>query len=49
MGISLTVTKPFAKKCLLLCKLVGKYVRAKVMAAFRHKNQLDALIQFPYV
>ena len=47
MAIGLTVTKPFAEKYPPLCTLIVKCVHAKVMAAFlRHKNQLDALIQF---
>ena len=46
MAIGLTGTKPFAEKCRSLGTLIDKCVHAKVMAAFfRHKNQLDALIQ----
>ena len=33
-----------------LCTRIGKLIHAKVMAVlFRHKNQLDALIQFTYI
>ena len=50
MAIGLTVAKPLAEKCPSLCRLIGKCVHAKVMAAFfRHKNQHDALIQFAYI
>ena len=50
MTIVLTVTKPFVEKCPSLCTLIGKFVHAKVMAAFfRHVNQHDALIQFAYI
>ena len=49
MAIGLTVTKTFAEKCRSLCTLIGKCVHAKVMAAFRHKNQLDAPIQSAYI
>ena len=49
MVIGLTVTKPLAVKFRSLCTLVGKSMHAKVMAVFRHKIQLDVLIQFPYI
>ena len=50
MAIGLTVTKPFAEKCRSLCALIGRCVHAKVMAAFfKHKNQLDGLIQSAYM
>ena len=48
MAIGLTVTKPFAEKCRSLYTLIDKCEHAKVMAVFRHKNQLDALIQSAY-
>ena len=43
------VTKPFGKKCRPLCTLIGKSMHSKVMAVFRHKNQLDARIQLAYI
>ena len=50
MAIGLSVTKPFAEKCRLLCTLIGKCVHAKNDSRFfRHKNQLDALIQSAYI
>ena len=49
MTIGLTVTKPLAKKCWSLCTLVGKSMHAKVVAVFRHKDQLCVLIQFAYI
>ena len=34
MAIGLTVTKPFVEKCPSLGTLIGKFVDAKIMAAF---------------
>ena len=49
MAIGPTVKKPFAEKCRSLCTLIDKCEHAKVIAAFfRHKNQLDDLIQSAY-
>ena len=43
------VTKPIAENCRSLCTLIGKSMRAKVMAVlFRHKNQLEIKPMFFY-
>ena len=49
MAIGLTATKPFAEKCRPLRTFIAKYMHAKIMAALRHKNQLDALMEFTYI
>ena len=49
MAIGLIVTKPFVEKCRSMCMLIDKSLHAKLMAVFRYKNQLDALIQFAYI
>ena len=49
MAIGLIVTKSLAEKCRSLCTLIGKPMHLQVMAVFRHKNKLDALIQFAYI
>ena len=46
MAMGVSVTKPFAERCRPLCTIMGKSMHAKVMAIFRHKNQLEALLQF---
>ena len=41
---------PFAEKYRSLYTLIGKSMHAKVIAVFiRHKNQLDALIEFAHI
>ena len=49
MAIGLTVTKPVCEKFRSLCTLIDKSMHANVMAVFRHKSQLDALIQIAYI
>ena len=48
MAIGPTVIIPLGKKCLFLCTLIGNSMHEKVMAVFKYKNQLDALISFAY-
>ena len=48
MAIGLTVTKPFAEKCRLLCTYAYRHVYAckRNGRFYTKKQQLDALIQF---